>query len=354
MPEVYRVGNPAGGDTPFQVFAGDGLLFGGPKPVRFRDVRDGMAHTLLIAVTGPDRAVPWTKPDDLALNPVQPLAALGTLPDDVLHCALADGSLLSVAARFEPSVMTALATPAGGEVIDVDALRRNDLAAAGESPRNVGSEMSAQQQLRDLQQKLRQLALAMQNYHDVHRSFPVAGPKDHFDETGRPRLSWRVHLLPFLEQQPLYDQFHLDEAWDSPHNRALADHMPEVFRAPDDDARTDETRFVTLMGPTTLFGPKTGPRMRDVVDGPSNTILVVEVAAARSVPWTKPDDIAFDPVKPLDCLGDLQGAPIVFCLVDGSVWAIKPELSPTIFGALVTPRGKEVYDRKELEFLRVR
>jgi hypothetical protein len=45
---------------------------------------------------------------------------------------------------------------------------------------------------------LKQLALAMHNYHDTYRAFPAAY---NTDAEGRPLLSWRVHLLPFLEQQ---------------------------------------------------------------------------------------------------------------------------------------------------------
>ena len=77
----------------------------------------------------------------------------------------------------------------------------------------------------------------MHNYHDTYGTFPPAATTDGAD---KPLLSWRVAILPFLEQQPLYEQFHLDEPWDSPHNKTLIEQMPQVYAIP--GSPTKETR----------------------------------------------------------------------------------------------------------------
>jgi len=76
---------------------------------------------------------------------------------------------------------------------------------------------------------LKQIGLAMHNYHDVHASLPPAASHDDDD---KPLLSWRVHVLPYVEQNELYKEFHLDEPWDSEHNKKLIPRMPVVYRTP--------------------------------------------------------------------------------------------------------------------------
>ena len=75
---------------------------------------------------------------------------------------------------------------------------------------------------------LKQLALGIHNFHSAYRKLPAART----DENGQPLLSWRVAILPFIEQQALYEQFHLDEPWDSEHNLKLIDQMPATFTDP--------------------------------------------------------------------------------------------------------------------------
>src|SRR4051794_35047430 len=81
---------------------------------------------------------------------------------------------------------------------------------------------------------LRQIGLAMHNYHDRHGQFPAIAV---FDDRGRPLLSWRVTVLPFMGQGPLYQKFRLNEPWDSPHNKALLGEMPMEFACPLNEGR---------------------------------------------------------------------------------------------------------------------
>ena len=73
---------------------------------------------------------------------------------------------------------------------------------------------------------LHQLGIAMHVHHDAFKAFPARAI---CDKQEKPLLSWRVKLLPFLEQNALYQQFHLDEPWDSEHNLKLVDRMPAYF-----------------------------------------------------------------------------------------------------------------------------
>ena len=118
---------------------------------------------------------------------------------------------------------------------------------------------------------LKQIGLAMHNYLDSHKTFPPAYSRD---KSGRPLLSWRVHILPYVEEASLYKEFHLDEPWDSPHNRTLIDRMPAVYRCPSmsrKPADRGKTTYLTPRGKATIFpAPRgssstrspTGPRTR--------------------------------------------------------------------------------------------
>jgi RNA polymerase sigma factor (sigma-70 family) len=168
------------------------------------------------------------------------------------------------------------------------------------------------------QNNLKQITLAMHNYHDVYRQFP---PQAITDKDGKPLLSWRVAILPFLEQDNLYKQFKLDEPWDSEHNKKLLERIPQTYSPV--NAKTKEkyeTFYQAFAGKGAVFEPGEKIRFVDIPDGTSNTIMIVE--AADPVPWTKPEDIAFDPDKPLPKLGgefpDIVNA--AFC--DGSVHTI--------------------------------
>ncbi len=146
---------------------------------------------------------------------------------------------------------------------------------------------------------LKQIALAMHNYHDVYGSFPAAYIAD---ENGRPMHSWRVALLPYLERSDLYNQYNFSEPWDSPGNLKVAEQLPQTYCCPSSQASgpgSNLTNYVVIVGdpaqpqPQTLFLPNHWTKISDVTDGTSNTLLVVE--SSMPVPWTRPDaDPTFD------------------------------------------------------------
>jgi hypothetical protein len=163
---------------------------------------------------------------------------------------------------------------------------------------------------------MKQIALACHGYHDAIGHFP----HDITDKDGKPLLSWRVSILPYIEQANLYNQFKLDEPWDSAHNKQWSAIAVKVFMSPDANPITPPgmTHYKGFAGPGTVFEPGKKVRIADITDGTSNTILFVE--AGDPIPWAKPGDIPFDPKKPLPKLA-LPGVEdfVNAALCDGSV-----------------------------------
>ena len=167
---------------------------------------------------------------------------------------------------------------------------------------------------------LKQIALAMHNYADTHGTFPPAAI---CDKKGKKLLSWRVAILPYIEQDALYRQFKLDEPWDSDHNKKFSVMMVKVFMDPRLPNSTGNTHYKLFVGKETPFNWLQSMRITDITDGTSNTIMVV--SAGDAVPWAKPDDFEFDLNKPLPDL--TKPFPVLlaaFC--DGSVRSINPQM----------------------------
>jgi hypothetical protein len=197
---------------------------------------------------------------------------------------------------------------------------------------------------------LRNIAMAMNRYHDIHGKFPAAWT---VDKQGQPMLSWRVELLPMLGQEELYKQFHLDEPWDSQHNRTLIEKMPEVYRTPASGAYSapgakvkepGQTNYVVPVGKETAFPGSDAVRIRDIKDGCANTIMAVEVDDEHAVIWTKPEDFPFDAANPADGLAMLPKRGFWAVLCDGSVRWIPQDFNPKYLRAAFTRAGGEAIE----------
>lgn len=170
------------------------------------------------------------------------------------------------------------------------------------------------------------------------------------DKGDKPLLSWRVAMLPYLDEGTLYEKFRLDESWDSEHNLKLVGRMPDVFKAPDATAeqiREGLTTVQVITGPGTVFAtPSKGIRVSEVNDGMGYTLAVVEALPENAVPWTKPVDITFDAKKPLAGVGNpqRQGGMFVAAFLDGHVQVLTPDIPAETFKAIVTPSGGEVVE----------
>ena len=235
---------------------------------------------------------------------------------------------------------------------------------------------------------LKQIALALHNWADTHAAGDVPGgprfpPPVILGRDGKGKVphSWRVALLPYLEQQQLHRQYNFDEPWDSDTNKKVLAQMPQIYRHPLDDPKTtsasyyvlrpekllseepdpgfpggrrperEETETVEAASDTlprvggrrapmggfpTAFSDKNGMSFSQMFDGTSNVLAVVE--AKRDIPWTKPEDILFDPAKAPPTLGGFFKDGFNAALCDGSVRFFTSKLEPATLKLLIMPQ----------------
>jgi len=184
------------------------------------------------------------------------------------------------------------------------------------------------------------MAVAIHNYHDAEGKLPPAALRG---KQGEPLLSWRVLLLPYLGQGDLHHEFHLDEPWDSEHNIQLLPRMPRVS-APFSGKATPApytTYYQVIVGPGTAFEEVRGLRFPDdFPDGTSGTLLIVE--ANEAVPWTKPQDLVYEPGGPLPQMGGVWPDRIQATMVDGWLRSfMKKTVTEQTLKAAITRNGKD-------------
>jgi hypothetical protein len=202
---------------------------------------------------------------------------------------------------------------------------------------------------------LKSIGQAMHAYHAEHGHLPPAALRD---KQGRPLLSWRVLLLPYLEQRDLFKKFRLDEPWDSRHNLPLLNQIPRIYNPliGIQGGEINTTFFQVFVGKGTPFeGEGLTLAKIEEADGCANTILVVEAEVA--VPWTKPEDLTFRVDQPLPPLGDSykkeyyinpKGRYLAL-FADGSVRCFFHNTPEELIRPLVTWDGGEAVDWNQLE-----
>jgi hypothetical protein len=185
------------------------------------------------------------------------------------------------------------------------------------------------------------IGLAMHSYEMAEGTLPKPAS---CARDGRPLLSWRVRLLPYLKEKATYDKFRLDEPWDSTHNVRLLKEMPEVFRLSREE-HDGKTSVMLFVGEGTPFGGgNTGPRFRDIADGLSHTMMAVEAGADKAVPWTKPEDLIYDEENPVAALGAIPAEGFWAVFFSGEVRLFPKDIASGFLRALITHDGGEPVD----------
>jgi hypothetical protein len=249
--------------------------------------------------------------------------------------------------HLQPGVFSVSRTADGVELVCRHTLPGANVATV--APAAVAVMLPAVQVSRQSAQRaqaanqLKQIVLGLHNFASANRNFPAGYSAD---AKGKPLLSWRVHILPYIEENDLYQQFHLDEPWDSPHNKTLIAQMPRVYRAPKSKGKPGMTNYLGVSGADGIFirpaaGSNLGTSFAQIRDGTSNTIMTVEVPDESAVIWTKPGDFAPNKEKPLKGLVGLIPGGFQAGFADGSVRFISEKIAPATLRALFTKSGGE-------------
>jgi NADH:ubiquinone oxidoreductase subunit 6 (subunit J) len=235
-----------------------------------------------------------------------------------------------------------------GIAIVVGAVLFGLIAPAGPSPRSAAAARRAQSI-----NNLKQIGLALLNYETSEGRFP---PAVVYSPDGRPLYSWRVLILPYIEEKPLYDAFNLSEPWYSPNNRELLARRPSVFNPVTYEADRTVTHAQVFNGPGAAFDDRRGEPLEGFTDPRDQTILVVE--ASEPVAWSRPIDLPFSQVTQIPPLGrvfkdgnrsDARKVPDQFLALfaDGSVRTLKRSMPEAELRALITRNGGELIVHEE-------
>jgi hypothetical protein len=183
---------------------------------------------------------------------------------------------------------------------------------------------------------LKQIALAMHNYHDSYGTFP---PAVTYSADGQPMHSWRVLLLPFLDQVALHAQYNMNEPWNSPANSQLLSRMPKVYACPSSPPELGVTHYAVPVGPRTMFPPERGVAVREITDGTSNTIMVLETHGSN-LNWMAPVDVTvgvgMPEAQPVSFSSNHLGG-IHIALADGSVRFLSSKVPSETLDRLLMP-----------------
>jgi hypothetical protein len=260
--------------------------------------------------------------------------APGGLPEDVKKTVL----------NLADQAVEGLRVAKSGDIVDISLRMKDAQAGVKLLPMLVRAISDAREAARSSMRmfKLHQLSRAMQTALQAKNQFPAAASRV---PNGKPLLSWRVQLLPYLDGGEVYKELHLDEPWDSEHNKKLIAKIPDVFRSDSKDGVPEgHTTVMVFAGEGTPFGLEKGATPGQITDGLSNTIMLVDAGPDKAVPWTKPQDLPFDPVNSIAALGRISDRGFIVALFDGSVRRLPRNIPAATLKALITHAGGETVD----------
>lgn len=331
----------------------DAIALAGSSPSRRQ-----YAETLLQVVDS------WTRP-----SLVQPQVLLGFGNRSVLTRRfemIADSSVRPRAAALVTLCLAVLAltfccVPMKAEKEEPAAANKE--LAAEKDPKNSTTEENARKddektaKLDELNQEpidnIARIMIALHNYRDTFGTFPPAA--GYYPGSQHPH-SWRVAILPWLDQAPLYNRYNFKEPWDSPANKKILAKMPAVFRDPRDNSNSINSSYFVFAEKViggaaghsklpTLFSGNRGMRTESVTDGLSNTLAIVETR--RDVPWTKPEDIDYDPAEKLPELGGIYKDAFRVGMSDGAIRVVSTKAKEDFIRAIISPAGGEIVDHDD-------
>ena len=195
---------------------------------------------------------------------------------------------------------------------------------------------------------LKQVAIAVHNFHHTYNQFPIGESPIIKYRDGQPLLSWRVHLLPFVEGDGLYKQFKLDQPWDSPDNLKLLDQIPKVYQNLDYKGLGSHTTVLAINGPGAVFNPGEKLHFRNVTDGTSQTVLVINAGPDKAVPWTKPQDLTYQPDAIVQSLGDIND-PFMVMFADGAIYPVSKTVDERMLLRMFQRNDGKFLVREELK-----
>ncbi|MBL8817836.1 MAG: DUF1559 domain-containing protein [Planctomyces sp.] len=356
MPEVFQLG-PYRGRTRFILSLPEdcqrtvGQL---PAPDAITDAPD---LTTLFYLVAPQNGVTWTKPDSLIPVSGTFQESFGWAPATPVIAATFAATTVEIPGNLHTSKLSALISIRRGELFDLELALRNPEQQLRLSPSVKPAEPIADLIKLPKQDadpatlkpaeppadamRFRTLNRAIQRFYDERQQSPT---NVQLPGGVRSPLSWRVHLLPYLEQKPLYDRFKLDEAWDSETNLALLEFMPEIFRS--SPGAVSKTRLRVLSGSGSLFaGDK---QWMQAPDGFLNTIMLLETGETFEQEWTRPDlEIELSSLDYRGLFG--SETEIRAMLGSGQVLRFTTETPGAIFRALATSDGNEIVDGQTVQ-----
>ena len=272
---------------------GKGTLFESKQPIPAKDIPDGAENTLMLVEVQEEESVVWTKPADFEYDPKSPEPILKRLKGPGSRALLADGHHIRLPDELDEKTLRAMLSPAGGEKPPAN-LKRDQRF----DEENALFEPAFFYVIGESEKKMEKIAAALNKN---RKETGILSSPAITDAEGRPLLSWRVRLLPLLGHQKLFEQFKVDEPWDSPHNRKLVSAMPPIYSRPIGPS-AGKTNYLLPIGPHTLFPNQTTSRPRKESADSERGVMLVEVNDDQAVTWTEPRDFHWDESQPREGL----------------------------------------------------